>query len=139
MESAIALILFYHVILRPFKILPPDHFERTGYDQPGLVPRFSYFTHWREYEHAHTLCWLGKDLSWDTGNIYFWPICLVPTIVIAADFIWITFKTRKLMIDTMHYVAQLLWVLGNMLWAMTNVYEIDSDDDAKFLFTMYVT
>ena len=43
MESAISWILLYHVILRPFNLIPEDKSDSTLYSRPGLVPRFSYF------------------------------------------------------------------------------------------------
>jgi hypothetical protein len=46
---------------------------------------------WREYEHLHTLFWLGKDLSWNIVNPYSWVICMVPTFLIGADFIYMAF------------------------------------------------
>ncbi len=49
---------------------------------------------WRQYEHAHTLCWLGKDLSWNQRVQSSWVLCLVPTILIAVDFIWVTWNTK---------------------------------------------
>ena len=50
--------------------------------------------YWRQYEHAHTICWLGKDLSWNRSNPYFWCICFIPTFFIAMDFIWVSFRTK---------------------------------------------
>lgn len=38
--------------------------------------------------------------------------------------------------DTLHYVAQLMWVLGNMFWALGEIY-VNPDDDAPiYLFNM---
>jgi len=42
-----------------------------------------------------------------------------------------------MMEDCAHYLSQLLWVVGNMCWAMGNVYvNVDGDDSAKDLFVM---
>lgn len=49
---------------------------------------------WREYEHIHTLAWLGKDYAWVRVWPSLWVLCLVPTILIAIDFIWTTWKTK---------------------------------------------
>mmetsp|Transcript_13325 Transcript_13325/g.18272 ORF Transcript_13325/g.18272 Transcript_13325/m.18272 type:complete len:397 (+) Transcript_13325:31-1221(+) len=129
MESAIAWILFYHVILRPLGLIPPDAFMTARYESAGLKSRFSYFKNWRQYEHAHTLCWLGKDLSWNQACQPTWVLCLVPTILIAADFIYVTWNTKKMTIDTAHYVAQLMWVLGNMAWALGEVFNVPGYGD----------
>ena len=42
-QSAIAWIIFYHVILRPFNLMPADDYMTKRYEGAGLVPRFSYF------------------------------------------------------------------------------------------------
>jgi hypothetical protein len=49
---------------------------------------------WREYEHIHTLAWLGKDYAWVRILPPLWVLCLVPTILIAIDFIWTTWKAK---------------------------------------------
>ena len=116
----------------------------------------AFLQNWRQYEHMHTLCWLGKDLGWNRLNPYLWIVCLVPTVTIAADFIWTTFKTKvgrtfalcvetlvfiiscqKMMIDSVHYITQLMWVLGNFSWALGNIFvNRHSDDPAYPLFYM---
>jgi len=133
MESAISWILFYHVILRPCKIIPHDDAMNKRYENTGLKSRFSYFENWRQYEHAHTLCWLGKDLSWDQLNPYTWILCLIPTVSIAADFIWTCYHTKRMMVDTVHYFSQLMWVFGNMVWALGNIFVNEDGDDSAFL------
>lgn len=130
METAIAWILFLHLVLKPLKILPVTDYDDSIYCRPELHCRFGYFKYWRQYEHAHTLCWLGKDLSWNQLNPYTWVLCLIPTVLIAADFIYVTFRTKHMMEDCVHYLAQLLWVIGNMFWAMGNIFFLGTDDDA---------
>lgn len=141
METAIAWILLYHVVLRPFKLIPQPSKELTDkYAEADLIPRFSYFQNWRQYEHMHTLCWLGKDLSWDQDYVPTWIMCLIPTFLIAADFIYVTWSTKKMTIDVAHYVAQLMWVLGNMVWAMGELFDINGeadDDETFFIFNVH--
>lgn len=138
MEAAIAWILFFHLCLKPFGVFQNYDYANSTYDRPGLVPRFSYFRYWRQYENAHTLCWLGKDLSWNRLSAAPWVLCLVPTILIAVDFIFVTGNPKHRMLDdAVHYFAQLLWVVGNMLWAMGNIFvDSDTDDDPRFIFKM---
>lgn len=39
--------------------------------------------------------------------------------------------------DCVHYLAQLMWVIGNMMWALGNVYtNQDGDDSARDMFIM---
>jgi hypothetical protein len=48
-----------------------------------------------------------------------------------------TFLSQKMMVDTVHYLAQLIWVGGNMAWALGNIYvNRDGDDRAYDMFTM---
>lgn len=118
--------------------MPSSDYDHSIYARPGLKCRFSYFKYWRQYEHAHTLCWLGKDLSWNQYNPYFWAICTLPTLVIAADFMWVTFRTKCMMEDTMHYLAQFIWVIGNMMWAIGNVFVTDFDDSDDSAMNMFI-
>ncbi|RYY85600.1 hypothetical protein EON63_07225 [archaeon] len=44
-----------------------------------------------------------------------------------------------MMEDCVHYIAQLLWVVGNMMWAIGNVFvnnQDDNDDAAYYIFDM---
>eukprot|EP01033_Poteriospumella_lacustris_P014852 gene14852-10620_t len=138
MEAAIAWILAFHLFLKPLGVFQSYDYANSPYDRPGLVPRFSYFRHWRQYENAHTLCWLGKDLSWNRLAPVPWVLCLVPTLLIAADFVFVTgHPKRRMLDDAAHYLAQLLWVVGNLLWALGNLFvDADTDDDPRFVFQM---
>lgn len=49
---------------------------------------------WREYEHAHTFFWCGKDLSWNLDLMPMWLIFFIPTLLIGFDFMWVTYKSK---------------------------------------------
>lgn len=49
---------------------------------------------WREYEHAHTLCWCGKDLMWNLDFMPMWLVFFFFTLFIGADFVWVTWKSK---------------------------------------------
>jgi hypothetical protein len=49
--AAMALILLYHMILRPCGLLVADADTTAKYEAAGLHSRFSYFENWRQYEH----------------------------------------------------------------------------------------
>lgn len=53
---------------------------------------------WREYEHAHTLCWCGKDLMWNLDFMPLWVVFFFCTMTIGADFVWVTWKSKVLSI-----------------------------------------
>ena len=40
----------------------------------------------------------------------------------AVDFIYMTAKTKTMTIDLVHYIAQLMWVLSNIVWAGAEVF-----------------
>jgi hypothetical protein len=101
---------------------------KADYEYIGLRPRFSYFEHWRQYEHVHTLFWLGKDFAWNAQNPVMWVIFVIPTILVALDFIWETFRARDMMVDCVHYVAVLIWVMGNFTWAVGELFVSSHDD-----------
>jgi hypothetical protein len=50
--AALSWFALYHLILLPLKILQPDQRVTEKYAALGMVPRFKYFTNWRQYEHA---------------------------------------------------------------------------------------
>jgi len=110
-------MLLYYVVLKPLRLLPVSEEVKKKYREAGLHCRFSYFSvtndsclgfdycsntytillnwkDWREYEHIHTLAWLGKDYAWVRILPPLWVLCLVPTILIAIDFIWTTWKAK---------------------------------------------
>lgn len=42
-----------------------------------------------------------------------------------------------MMEDCVHYLSQLMWVIGNMLWALGNVFvDVNGDDTAYPIFVM---
>ena len=56
-----------------------------------------------------------------------WIIFVIPTLTVAFDFVLVTLFSKGLFIDHMHYVAQLLWVSANILWAFGEIYYPEND------------
>ena len=127
LTSALCLLAFYHLILRPLGIITVSSKMLQRYKQTGLKSRFSYFITWRQYEHAHTLFWLGKDLSWNRLEPVPWILFSIPTILIAVDFIWVTWNKGQV-VDSAHYMAQLIWVLANLTWAGGEIFNPRYDE-----------
>lgn len=50
--AALAMIVLYHAVLRPLKLIVADEDSTIRYGAAGLYSRFSYFENWRQYEHA---------------------------------------------------------------------------------------
>lgn len=135
--GAIVWILIYHSILRPFNIIKSDPRIAKKYQTAGLKSSFTYFRTWREYEWSHTFLWLCKDVSWAEDWPITWIIFVVPTVLVALDFIYQTWKTKRMMIDCAHYTAQLLWVFGNAAWAYGELFVLMYDDDVVYDFWIF--
>jgi len=132
MEAAMLWILFYYFVMKPLNFIT---FDKRGsahlYEDSELQPRFSsYFKTWREYEHIHMFCWLGKDLSWTIGNPYLWIVFFSFTVGFSIDYIYTTYRTKRLMVRCSHYTAQLIWILGNGVWAAGELFPISSENSS---------
>jgi hypothetical protein len=130
MFAGAAFFVMYWAVLRPYNVLTTNVNTARKYNDVGLTPRWSVFRSWRQYEHFHTMCWLGKDAAWNHYSGPPWIIFAIPTIYISLDFIWEASKNKGLVIDSAHYMAQLLWVFGNMAWAYGEIYRDSLDGDA---------
>lgn len=69
------------------------------------------------------LFWLGKDHAWNTLNPYTWVLFVIPTFLVAADFALNTLFNRDMIVEHAHYLALMLWVCANMLWAMGEIFD----------------
>lgn len=126
MFAGLTFFAVYWALLRPYNVLTTNVNTARKYNDVGLRPRWSLFQSWRQYEHFHTMCWLCKDTAWNHYWGPVWLIFAVPTVYIGIDFLWETGKNKGLAIDSAHYAAQLLWVLGNLAWGYGEIYT-DSD------------
>lgn len=86
-----------------------------------MVPRFSYFKNWRQYEYVHMLCWLCKDFAWNRGQKELWIIALIPTVLVGVDFIHESY-VNNYVVDFAHYSAQLMWVGANAAWSLGELF-----------------
>lgn len=136
MFRGIEIIIFYHLFCKIFKLmkLEPNETAIKMYNEAGLKATFSYFSTFRQYEHFHTLCWLGKDLCWNTNNKYLWFIFVIPTFVISGDFIRLCSYNKKMTIDMAHYIAQFMWVLANIVWAFGELFVLNVTDKKQYMF-----
>lgn len=110
-------VSLYYIILKPLKLL--DEEDNHDVDATSsLKPRFSFFFKtWNEYENVHIFFWAGKDTAWNWWIQSMWIVFFVPTFIIGIDFVYITLRTKRLVIDHAHYFAQFMWVLANAVWA----------------------
>jgi hypothetical protein len=87
--------LFYYLILLPFNLLPCSKTALVEYDDGVLHSRFPWFKNFRQYENLHMLFWIAKDLAWNRLHFKLWLCMVFPTIFLAGDFIYISWKYCK--------------------------------------------
>lgn len=134
MIAAMTWLGILYFIIRPFKLFPKiDKETRDKYCDVDLKPSMPFFNDWREYENFHLVLWLGKDLAWCLLNKPMWFVFTPPTFLINLDFICLTATVDGLLVDHVHYVSLLLWVIGNGTWALGELYWIDNDDPETLL------
>lgn len=123
MIAALCLLAVYYLIIRQIHSLKPTPRALAIYDDIGLKSKYPWvFGTWREYENSHILFWLGKDFAWTITNKPLWIIFAIPTMLIAVDFVYETFLVKRIFIEHMHYCAQFLWVVANILWAFGELF-----------------
>jgi hypothetical protein len=122
-EAGIAILGFFFLVLNPLRFFNRDPEQDHKYAELGLIPHTpSFITHnWRQYDHLHSICWLGKDISWSRMNKPGWVIFVIPTISISTDMLITTFRSG-LWVDFCHYLAQFTWVVANIVWAAGEVF-----------------
>lgn len=122
-------ISLYYLILKPLKLLEETQEEKN--DPTALNPRFSFFfKSWTEYEHIHIFFWVGKDTAWNWWIRSMWLVFFIPTLLIGLDFVILTMRSKRLMIDHAHYFAQYMWVLANAVWAGGEFWFTPNNDSA---------
>ena len=85
MEAALCWLLLFYVLLHPLRALQLEPPEAGGGKAEGLGAVCWSPSH---YEDLHVLFWLGKDCAWNHMNLALWYLFLVPTLLVAADFVW---------------------------------------------------
>ena len=132
MNAGLIWLGVFFLVIKPLKLLPPPTPESMekylrGH---GLMPRWPInlvIDNWRSYENIHVFFWLGKDCAWNhfgtfEGNGRMWFTFMVPTLLIAADFSLTSLFRKTTLVEHAHYAAQNCWVLGNMCWAVGEIW-----------------
>lgn len=139
---ALVWVSAYYFILKPFRsagiCFTRPSSPATGLEAPpqSFQYRFPWYFHsWEEYENIHTLFWLAKDTAWNWWIPSMLLVFLVPTFVLASDFVWVTLWSKRNLIDHSHYVSQLLWVIAASVWAIGEFYVTPNHDEPLPLFT----
>lgn len=135
MMAALIWIGIYYVILKPLDVTSRDTVAMDHYDTKELQHRFPrYFKNWREYENVHILFWVGKDCAWNLGILPMWIAFFVPTFMVALDFSYLSLRSKRMVIDHAHYLAQFLWVFANAVWAFGELVLTPDNDQPVSMF-----
>ena len=89
---ALCWLLLYYTVFLPFNLIYTRKSSLFEYDDGSLKAPTSKcfaFKSFRRYENLHMVFWIAKDLAWNRLNLYMWAFFLLPTLYIAADFIYI--------------------------------------------------
>ena len=125
-------IIFYFAFLKNKIFFTSNENESNKYISNGLVCRFKSIGGWRRYEFVHMFFWLLKDYCWCSQDKIMWLGGAIPTIYISFDLVNVTFKNKDLTIDLVHYQAQMIWVMSNIVWAFSELFDLDSDNPPNF-------
>jgi hypothetical protein len=115
MISALSWATLYYLILKP---LGWTKSKQDSQSKNDLFIRFpAYFKSWDEYENVHSLLWSGKDTAWVWSVQPMWLVFFFPALFVSLDFAWLSLHRKDMLIEHAHYVAQLLWMCANAVWA----------------------
>ena len=130
----------FFLLIKPLKLLPPPTPQSLNkyLRGHGLQPHWPInrvMSNWREYEHLHVFFWLGKDCAWNhfgnyEGDGRMWFVFMIPTLLIAADFSLTSLFRKTTLNEHAHYAATNCWVLGNMAWAVGEIWGSAYHDSA---------
>ena len=122
--AALAWLCMYYIGMRV--ILPRP--SQEGIDMYEMVHAKRFYLNGKQYENLHIILWLLKDTAWNKQLIIMWWISVIPTVLIALDFIILATE------DRMFYVVQFIWVVSNLTWAFGELY-IPQHNESIALFT----
>ena len=88
-------LLVYYLIFLPFNLIHASKHSLLEYDDGQLRPRCAVFRSFRQYENLHMLFWISKDLAWNRLQLQMWIVCLLPTLLISADLLFISLSSNS--------------------------------------------
>ena len=90
LQFAFCWVLTYYLVFVPLNLFPLSRASLAEYDDGRIQPRCGcFFRNFRQYENFHMLLWIMKDLAWNRLYLEVWYITLVPTVIMAADFMYL--------------------------------------------------
>lgn len=95
LSVAFAWLLLYYVAFLPLNLIHSSKASLMEYDDGSMRPRCAVFRNFRQYENLHMLFWISKDLAWNRSNLFWWLVCLFPTLFISADLLFIALTSNS--------------------------------------------
>ena len=95
LSVAFAWLLVYYVVFLPLNLIHSSKASLMEYDDGSMRPRCGVFRSFRQYENLHMLFWISKDLAWNRSNLFWWVVCLFPTLFISADLLLISLTSNS--------------------------------------------
>lgn len=127
--SAFCFGVLYYAVLKWY----PKNFIKNNSDtialyvRNGYSPYFTFFENWKQYKFFHMVCWLTKDIGWCFLNKYIWFPAVILTLIISVDFIRYSVKGERFAMDLTHYIVQLIWLIGNIVWSVGEIFSLTQD------------
>jgi hypothetical protein len=94
------------------------------------------FRDWCDYEEFHNLTWLCCDLSWNLMNAGFWWPAAALTTLIACDTTAVSWQIPGGIVDTAHYLFQLIWVISNCIWVYGDLYTNQDNQNPEIIISV---
>ena len=95
LSVAFAWLLLYYTVFLPCNLIHSSKASLAEYDDGIMRPRCGVFRSFRQYENLHMLFWISKDLAWNRSNLFWWVVCLFPTLFISADLLLISLTSNS--------------------------------------------
>lgn len=112
-------------------LLKEDRYTVLTYHYAKLTPHFQFLgRNWKECEHIFIFSWLILDIGWAFDSKVLWVIGTSISLLISTYMTIYCFTKEYMIIDSVHYLIQLLWLISNICWSYGDVW-LDQNDNRK--------
>ena len=94
MEGAMCWLAVFYLVIYPLRVLQDVRYTNRESKCSRCNSSTTSLLCWSNshYEDLHVLFWLGKDTAWNHLNLVLWYLFLVPTLLVAVEFVWSSCK-----------------------------------------------
>lgn len=134
MTIALFLWIVQRFWLRSLGLLKEDRYSIITYIKSGLIPKLKIFGRtWKQCEHCFIFTWLLLDIAWAFHSKWLWICGTISSILMISYLTVSCFMTPYMIIDSVHYFIQLLWLISNVGWSYDDVWNNNSRNVAQSL------